>query len=164
MLKKIITTLMLILFIASSSGVVIFAFECTEFKHFHISIFNKITCADFEEEIAEHINHNGHNCCGCHNKETIVQHNDNTINAIQKCGFQHIKVLSLGIVIDIAKKNIKNTTISYYNIYPDLLARQKDFIIHSLQNANIKKPSTFIDISLLIVQYIRTITSIDINS
>ena len=146
MIKKLISLLMLILFTASSSGVGVFAFECSELEHLHYSIFHKVTCADFEELDDEH-NHSNNDddcCCGCEDKEE---------------GTHYFKVLSLGIDLDIVKKIIEKISITKHFIPNNFLTNYKNNNQLLLNNYYIQKANQFTDFSLQIVKYIRTITS-----
>ncbi|MCL2040181.1 MAG: hypothetical protein FWG85_07105 [Bacteroidetes bacterium] len=153
MIKKIITTIILILFTASSSGVVVFAFECTcKYNHSHYSIYQKTTCNDTA---------NTHNDCGCCCDDEVNNnhYHNKTTNIIDNCGFHKIKILSLGIAIDINKKNIEKKIIHNNTTTPNFANKKINNIINSLTNNYIKKPPPFYDISMIIVKYIQTISS-----
>jgi hypothetical protein len=150
-MRKLVILLILILFVASSSGVVVFAFECREMGHLHFSILHKITCADFddEDEDDEHsnCNHQNNNCshCHCENKEN---------------GKLYIKILSLGIdIIEIAKKHIQSINTTQFFIPDVFLAEYKNYLIKPNHNSYKPKTILFTDISNKIIEYIHKSTS-----
>ena len=132
---------MLILFTASTSRVVVFAFECSELGHLHFSIFHKVTCADYENEICyDHINID--NCC-CEDK---------------KVGTHYIKILSLDIDINIVKKHIEKISVPKHFI-PNYLSVNNNYISIPDNNFYLHTSNLLPDISLQIVKYIKTITA-----
>ena len=152
---------MLILFTTSSSGVVLFAFECSEFGHYHFSILNKITCADFENEIDTHKHLDDNDIC-CHNKHTCNKTPNNEIETIhtnENCGTSYIKTLSLGIDLDIVKKIIEKISVIKHFTQNNFLTNDKNNYQFLFDNSYIQKTNQFVDYSLQIVEYIRTITS-----
>jgi hypothetical protein len=163
MLKRIITLLILLLFTASSSGVVIFAFECSKFEHSHFSLSNKVSCFDFQDEIFIHniSGQKGH--CGCCQEEYSCNLDFITNTAgtsiDNECGISSVKVLSLDIDTNIVQDDIIKARIllSCYSVY----FLYSDFNFYALKENNkhisiIFKPDS---ISLKIVKYIQSITS-----
>jgi len=142
MLKKIIAIIVLFLFTASTSGIVVFAFECSELGHLHYSIFHKVTCEDVKNQIDEHKNID--ECCHCENKED---------------GTHRIKVLKLGIDLDIAKKYTEKINIQKHFVPNCFFTNNKPMDYAPLLVCFIQKTIRVTNFSARIVEHIRTITS-----
>ena len=183
MLKKIVTSFLLILYLTFSSGLVVFAFECYSFKHTHFSLLKNIDCSDFYDEVAYH-----HSCSHCDNcdfqncneknfddeikqnkikQDNIEQQNSQSyLKQLVKaeCGTYSIKVFQLGI------DTIK-TFVPSFKFIPELsqfsqidlllLKTAYNFINQKFNNISTKHLENIPDIPrLLIVSYIQTISNI----
>lgn len=151
MYKKIITFIVMFFFLIFSSGIAVFAFECSLFNHVHFSLLKKVNCLDFHEENLhrDYIDIEHTHCCdSCSSCDSDMLYS--TYNIKASCGNATVKILDLGIDTIVGN----NFSINF-KLLPEL--NKVDLLIHQFDYEKYFQTATHInDINVDFINLVRS--------
>ena len=101
-MKRHVAKILLIFHLIFSSGVVVYAFECVDFRHVHISLLHKVDCSDFPDEHELHLHVDSGDChCGDNDDyseelPSLILNFASTKKIHSGCGINKTMVFSIG--------------------------------------------------------------------